>query len=76
MSDAKRRLADMGLALPPDGLPHASFVKAPTWDGLPMLSGQICEWKGDPRGHARTAVCVASLPVNAAVEVDAIIAAA
>lgn len=151
MSDVERRLADMGLALPPDCPPRASFVKARTWNGLLILSGQICEWNGDPRWfgpvteasdmdemrkaaqmcalnllfcakqalgsldridqvlrlggfvnavpgygagpavidgasdlfialfgdagrHARTAVCVSSLPVNAAVEVDAMIA--
>ncbi|MBS1301414.1 RidA family protein [Loktanella sp. SALINAS62] len=151
MSGIERRLADLGLALPSTCPPRASFVKARTWNGLLMLSGQICEWNGEPRWfgpvtdasdmeetrkaaqmcalnllfcakealgsldridailrlggfvnaapgfgagpavidgasdlfialfgdagrHARTAVCVSSLPVNAAVEVDAMIA--
>lgn len=151
MSDVEKRLADLGLELPPDCPPRASFVKYRLWNGLLVLSGQICEWNGEPRWfgpvteesdiaemqkaaqmcalnllycarealgsldrvdqvlrlggfvnavpgygqgpaiidgasrvfidlfgeagrHARTAVCVSSLPVNAAVEVDAMLA--
>jgi enamine deaminase RidA (YjgF/YER057c/UK114 family) len=151
MSEIERKLADMGLELPPGCPPRASFVKYRLWNGLLVLSGQICEWDGEPRWfgpvtdetpiedmqkaaemcalnllfcarealgsldridqvlrlggfvnavpgygagpavidgasrllialygeagrHARTAVCVSSLPVNAAVEVDALIA--
>ncbi|WP_238364015.1 RidA family protein [Mesobacterium pallidum] len=151
MSEIEKRLTDMGLELPPDCPPRASFVKYRLWNGLLVLSGQICEWNGTPRWfgpvtedsdlaemqkaaqmcalnllycarealgsldrveqvlrlggfvnsapgfgqgpaiidgasnlfidlfgeagrHARTAVCVASLPVNAAVEVDALLA--
>lgn len=147
------KLAAMGLSLPPACPPRASFAPFRLWNGLLVLSGQICEWNGAPRWfgpvthasdidemrrasqmcalnllfcakqalgsldrvgavlrlggfvnaapgypqgpaiidgasdlfialygeagrHARTAVCVASLPVNAAVEVDAILAAA
>ncbi|QHQ34381.1 RidA family protein [Algicella marina] len=145
------KLAALGLELPPECPPRASFVKYRLWNGLLVLSGQICEWCGEPRWlgpvteetsveemqkaaqmcalnllfcarealgsldrvdqvlrlggfvnaepgygrgpaiidgasnlfidifgergrHARTAVCVSSLPVNAAVEVDALIA--
>ncbi|MBS0124477.1 RidA family protein [Thetidibacter halocola] len=151
MSEIEKRLADMGLELPPDCPPRASFVKFRLWNGLLVLSGQICEWNGEPRWfgpvteatdlaemqqaarlcalnllfcarealgsldrveqvlrlggfvnaeqgyargpaiidaasqlfidlygeagrHARTAVCVSSLPANAAVEVDALLA--
>jgi enamine deaminase RidA (YjgF/YER057c/UK114 family) len=145
------KLAEMSLALPPDCPPRANFVPFRMWNGLLVLSGQICEWSGVPKWqgpvtsktdipdmqaaarlcalnllfcarealgsldrvesvlrlggfvnaepgyphgpaiidgasrlfidlygdagrHARTAVCVSSLPVNAAVEVDALIA--
>ncbi len=151
MSTPEERLAALGLELPPDCPPRASFVKYRLWNGLLILSGQICEWNGEPRHfgpiteetpmeeaqkaaelcalnllfcarealgsldrveqvlrlggfvnavpgyrtgpavidgasrlfielfgeagrHARTAVCVSSLPVNAAVEVDAMLA--
>ena len=151
MSEIEAKLAALGLELPPDCPPRASFVKYRLWNGLLILSGQICEWNGTPRWfgpvtdetplaeaqkaaelcalnllfcarealgsldrveqvlrlggfvnappgfgngpavidgasrlfielygeagrHARTAVCVSSLPVNAAVEVDAILA--
>lgn len=151
MSAVEARLSALGLELPPDCPPRASFVKYRLWNGLLVLSGQICEWNGEPRWfgpvteetdvedmraaarmcalnllycarealgsldrvdqvlrlggfvnavpgygrgpaiidgasqlfidlygdagrHARTAVCVSSLPVNAAVEVDALIA--
>lgn len=151
MSDIEKRLAGVGLELPPDCPPRASFVKYRLWNGLLVLSGQICEWNGEPRWfgpvteetdvsemqkaaqmcalnllfcarealgdldrvdqvlrlggfvnavpgygrgpaiidgasrlfidlfgeagrHARTAVCVTSLPANAAVEVDAMLA--
>lgn len=147
------KLNAMGLSLPPGCPPRASFAPYRLWNGLLVLSGQICEWNGEPRWfgpvtdasdkvalrraaqmcalnllycakqalgsldrvgqvlrlggfvnsapgyahgptvidgasdlfvalygeagrHARTAVCVASLPVNAAVEVDALIAVA
>lgn len=150
MTGAEGRLASLGIELPPDCPPRASFVKYRKWAGLLILSGQICEWNGEPkwfgpvtdetpldalqaaarmcalnllfcakealgtldrveqvlrlggfvnavpgygRGpavidgasrlfidlfgeagrHARTAVCVSSLPVNAAVEVDAML---
>ncbi|MFD1344833.1 RidA family protein [Litorisediminicola beolgyonensis] len=151
MSRIEEKLAELGLELPPDCPPRASFVKYRMWNGLLILSGQICEWNGEPRWfgpvsddtdmdemqaaarmcalnllfcarealgsldrietvlrlggfvnavpgygqgpkvidgasdlfiqlfgeagrHARTAVCVSSLPVNAAVEVDAMMA--
>ena len=151
MGAIEDKLADLGLELPPDCPPRASFLKYRLWNGLLILSGQICEWDGTPRWfgpvsdetdlaemqaaaqlcalnllfcarealgtldridqvlrlggfvnaapgfgngpaiidgasklfidlygeagqHARTAVCVSSLPVNAAVEVDALIA--
>lgn len=151
MSEVEHKLAEMGLELPPDCPPRASFLKYRIWNGLLFLSGQICEWNGTPRWtgpvtedmpleeaqkaaqlcalnllfcarealgsldrvsqvirlggfvnappgfgngpavingasdlfialygdagrHARTAVCVSSLPVNASVEVDAILA--
>lgn len=151
MSEIEKKLAKLGLELPPDCPPRASFLKYRLWNGLLVLSGQICEWNGEPRWfgpitddtdvaemqaasqlcalnllycarealgsldridqvlrlggfvnsvpgfgngpaiingasdlfidlygdagrHARTAVCVSSLPENAAVEVDALIA--
>ena len=151
MSEIEKKLADMGLELPPDCPSRASYLKYRTWNGLLFLSGQICEWNGTPKWlgpitpetsmeesrkaaqlcalnllfctkealgsldrvsavlrvggfvhvgpsyktgpavvdgasrlfidlfgdagqHARTAVCVSSLPENAAVEVDAVLA--
>jgi enamine deaminase RidA (YjgF/YER057c/UK114 family) len=147
------KLVAMGLSLPPACPSRANFAPFRLWNGLLVLSGQICEWDGQPRWfgpvtdatdiaemrkasemcalnllycaklalgrldrveqvlrlggfvnaaagyrhgpaivngasdlfvalygeagrHARTAVCVSSLPENAAVEVDALIAVA
>lgn len=150
MSATEARLQELGLELPPACPSRALFLPYRRVGDLLFLSGQICEWNGEPRWfgpvttatpigdmqraaelcalnllfcarealgdldrvrsvvrlggfvnsepgfrfgpsivdgaskvfidvfgdagrHSRTAVCVASLPVNAAVEVDAVL---
>ena len=76
------RLSDMGIELPVAAAPVASYVPVVVHGGLvyvsgqlPFIDGKLVTGKlGDAGKHARAAVGVPVLPLNAAVEVDAIIA--
>lgn len=43
------RLAELGLALPGSAPPRAMFLPGRIAGGLLFLSGQICEWEGEPK---------------------------
>jgi enamine deaminase RidA (YjgF/YER057c/UK114 family) len=47
MSVAERRLADLGLELPPDWPPRGQFLPFRKDGATVYLSGQICEWAGE-----------------------------
>lgn len=46
MSDAEKRLAELGLELPPDWKPRGQFLPFSRDGNTVYLSGQICEWAG------------------------------
>ncbi|OWU85820.1 endoribonuclease [Oceanicola sp. 22II-s10i] len=46
MSTAERKLAEMGLSLPPDWTPRGQFLPFRRDGQVVYLSGQICEWDG------------------------------
>lgn len=46
-SKAEERLAELGLALPPDWVPRGRFLPYRQDDATVYLSGQICEWEGE-----------------------------
>lgn len=45
-SNAEKRLAELGLELPPDWAPRGQFLPFRRDGALVYLSGQICEWDG------------------------------
>jgi enamine deaminase RidA (YjgF/YER057c/UK114 family) len=45
-SQVEKRLADLGLALPPDWTPRGQFLPFRKDGATVYLSGQICEWEG------------------------------
>lgn len=47
MVDFVKRLADMGLSLPPDWAPRGQFLPYRRDGSTLYLSGQICEWAGE-----------------------------
>jgi len=69
------RLAALGLTLPPVAAPVAAYVPAVLAGGLVYTSGQLPTVDGKLPAigtHARSAVGVAELPLNAPVEVELI----
>lgn len=46
MSVVEQRLAELGLALPPDWTPRGQFLPYRRDGAVVYLSGQICEWDG------------------------------
>ena len=49
MAEIERKLAGMGLALPPSAPSRALFLSGKVSGNLLFLSGQICEWEGVPK---------------------------
>ncbi len=45
----EQRLGELGLALPPSAPSRAFFLPGKITGNLLFLSGQICEWEGEPR---------------------------
>jgi enamine deaminase RidA (YjgF/YER057c/UK114 family) len=64
MGQIDRRLAELGLTLPPPWTPHGNFLPFRRDAGLVFLAGQTCEWDGrvvceGPVGPGGTDVAVA-----------------
>ncbi|MBE9635279.1 RidA family protein [Salipiger mangrovisoli] len=49
MDKIETRLAELGLSLPPSAPSRALFLPGKISGNLLFLSGQICEWEGEPK---------------------------
>lgn len=49
MSEIEKKLAELGLELPPSAPSRAMFLPGKISGNLLFLSGQICEWEGVPK---------------------------
>jgi enamine deaminase RidA (YjgF/YER057c/UK114 family) len=88
MTDIHARLAELGITLPEAAAPVAAYVPTVEANGLLHISGQVSFSEGQlMTGRlgedrdldygvraARAAVGVPSLPLGAAVEIDAVVA--
>ncbi len=73
---ATSRLAELGLSIPAVAKPVASYLPATIAGNLVFTAGQlpfVVEIFGDAGRHARSAVGVAVLPLDAPVELELIV---